>query len=418
MLPHLASRLFGTPLLVHRAKLDVILAVLGERLNIQPPAADLALPQSRPTSAAMPGIAVLPVHGTLVKRTAGLEAGSGLTSYTEIAAMLEAALADPQVSGILLDIDSPGGEASGSFELARTIREATRTKPVWAVANDSAFSAAYAIAAASNRIIVTETGGVGSIGVIALHIDQSVRDANEGYRYTAVTAGNHKNDFSPHEPLTDAAKGELQAEVDRLYGLFVDHVATMRGLGTDAVRSTEAGLFFGGNAITAGLVDAVGTLESALTDFSMFLSSRSRKSPLARAGTRTEATTSDKEFQMQDHEVNPVADANSAAAAVPEMIGVDAAAVLVAEARREVTQSAQAIAELCLIANVPDKAAGFIAAGKTEAEVRHALIEARAVRSEAAAIQSTITPEAGTETTVRPESSPIVGAIKKLIAKE
>ncbi len=271
MLPHLASRLFGTPLLVHRAKLDVILAVLGDRMNIQPPATDLALPGPRNMPTGMLGIAVIPGHGTLVKRTAGLDAASGLTSYTEIAAMLDSALADPQVAGILLDIDSPGGEASGSFELARQVREASAVKPVWAVANDSAYSAAYAIGSAAHRLIVSETGGVGSIGVIALHIDQSVKDANEGYRYTAVTAGTHKNDFSPHQPLTDEAKAELQAEVDRLYGLFVEHVAAMRTLGSDDVRSTQAGLYFGANAIAAGLADAVATFESGLTDFSLFL---------------------------------------------------------------------------------------------------------------------------------------------------
>ena len=411
MLPHLASRLFGAPLLVHRAKLDVILAVLGDRLNIQPPAADMALPGPRTMPSGTPGIAVIPVHGTLVKRTAGLDAASGLTSYTEIAAMLDSALADPQVAGILLDIDSPGGEASGSFELARRVREASAVKPVWAVANDSAYSAAYAIGSAANRLIVSETGGVGSIGVIALHIDQSVKDANDGYRYTAVTAGTHKNDFSPHQPLTDEAKAELQAEVDRLYGLFVDHVASMRTLGTDDVRATEAGLYFGANAIAAGLADAVGTFESALTDFSLFLSSRSRKSPQARAGTRTEAVIPSKEDSMQDNETQ-----------MAEMIGVDQAAVMIAEhvdkTRREVTQSAQAIAELCLIAGAPDKAAEFIAAGKTEAEVRRVLIEAKAARSDATPIQSTINADAGTQEVSRPEASPIVSAVKKLISKE
>ena len=407
MLPHLASRLFGTPLLVHRAKLDVILAVLGDRLNIQPPAADLALPGPRKLPSGTPGIAVIPVHGTLVKRTAGLDAASGLTSYTEITAMLDSALADPQIAGILLDIDSPGGEASGSFELARRVREASAVKPVWAVANDAAYSAAYAIGSAANRLIVSETGGVGSIGVIALHIDQSVKDANEGYRYTAVTAGTHKNDFSPHQPLTDEAKAELQAEVDRLYGLFVEHVATMRTLATDDVRSTEAGLYFGANAIAAGLADAVGTFESALTDFSLFLSSRSRKSPQARAGTRTEAAIPPMEEVMQNDEV-----------VVQEVIGVAEAAVLVAEAKREVTQSAQAIAELCMIANVPEKAAEFIAAGKFEAEVRQALIEAKAARSDATPIASAITPEAGTGVSAHPDASPIVQAVKKLIHKE
>ncbi|WP_019561429.1 S49 family peptidase [Caldimonas manganoxidans] len=404
MLSHLASRIFGMPLLVHRAKLDVILAVLSERLGVCAPQADLALPTPRAAPASPPGIAVIPIHGTLVKRTIGLDAASGLTSYQDIGTMLDAALADPGVTGILLDVDSPGGEASGSFELARRVREAAALKPVWAVANDSAFSAAYAIAASAHRLVVTETGGVGSIGVIALHIDQSVKDANDGYRYTAITAGAHKNDFSPHEPLTDAAKAELQAEVDRLYDLFVGHVAAMRGLSESAVRATEAALYFGPNAVAAGLADAVGTLEATLADFSTYLSSRGRKAPPTRSLTRSGAT------HLQEDEMS--------LEETSEMIGVDQAAVLVAEARREVTQSAQAIAELCLIAGCPDKAAALIAEGKSEAEVRQLLIEAKASQSEAARIHSAILPDAGIEANLRPEASPVVAAVKKLIPKE
>ena len=407
MLPHLAARLFGTPLLVHRAKLDVILAVLGERLNLTAPAADLAIPVPRVTPAQPSGIAVIPIHGTLVKRVLGMEAASGLTSYGGIAQEIDAALADPLVQGILLDIDSPGGEASGSFELARQIRHAATQKPVWAVANDAAYSAAYALAASAQRLIVTETGGVGSIGVIALHIDQSAKDAQEGYRYTAVTAGAHKNDFSPHHPLSDEAKAELQAEVDRLYGLFVEHVTAMRSLNADAVRATEAGLYFGANAITAGLADAVSSFETALADFSLFLSARNHKPPQARERIRTEAVIASKENAMQENETP-----------LTEMIGVDQAAVLVAEARREAVQSAQAIAELCLIAGCHEQAAGFIAAGKSESDVRRVLCEARAARSEVMPIHSTITPEADTEVMHRPELSPVVAAVKKLTTKE
>ena len=242
---YLASRLFGTPLLIHRPKLDVILSVVGQRIGMADalpmPAMDMAVYQRPPAAAAPGGIAVIPIHGSLVKRSLGMEASSGLTSYGEIAAMLDAALADPHVSGILLDIDSPGGEASGSFELARRVREVAAVKPVWAVANDAAYSAAYAIAASAQRLFVTETGGVGSIGVIALHVDQSVKDAKDGYRFTAITAGAHKNDYSPHEPLSDGAKTELQGEVDRLYANFTEHVAAMRGLDLDAVRGSANG---------------------------------------------------------------------------------------------------------------------------------------------------------------------------------
>ena len=161
LLPHLAARLFGAPLLIHRPKLDVILSVLGSRVGLPdlsvptgfaPPDRNAAQSES---SAGQSGIAVIPIYGTLVRRTQGLEAQSGLTSYAGITQSLETALADPSVAAILLDIDSPGGESSGVFDLADRIRAATAIKPVWAVANDMAFSAAYALGSAASRLIVS-----------------------------------------------------------------------------------------------------------------------------------------------------------------------------------------------------------------------------------------------------------------------
>jgi capsid assembly protease len=411
---YLASRLFGTPLLIHRPKLDVILSVVGQRIGMADvpatPMMDMAVFQRPPLAAAPEGIAVIPIHGSLVKRSLGMEAASGLTSYGEIAAMLDAALADPQVSGILLDIDSPGGEASGSFELARRVREVAAQKAVWAVANDAAYSAAYAIAASAQRLFVTETGGVGSIGVIALHVDQSVKDAKEGYHFTAITAGAHKNDYSPHEPLSDAAKTELQGEVDRLYSIFTEHVAAMRGLDLAAVRATEAGLYFGTNAVAQGLADGVQTLEATLSQFHQFLNARNHSPSQVRGVIRAETALPHKELCMPDSQdilQNPVADT----------IDLAEAEKLVAQAKREVTQTAQAIAELCLLAGCPDRAAEFIAAGKSQADVRRVLIDARAAQSDAADIRSTITVDAGTQSLDRPETSPIVAAVKKLTAQ-
>jgi len=290
-LPHLASRLYGTPLLLARAKLDVILSVLGERVNW--PESDLAAPlvSKRPTIDAPVGIAVIPVVGSLVRRTVGLDPASGFTSYAEIAGMVDAAIADPSVEGIVLDIDSPGGEAGGVFELGERIRAADGVKPVWAIASDTAFSAAYAIGCAASRLLVSRTGGVGSIGVIAMHVDQTARDAQQGYRYTPITAGDHKNDFSPHEKLGPEAHARLQAEVDRLYAMFVDHVAAMRRLDADAVRATEAGIYFGMDAVTAGLADAVGSLDAVLAEFSSFLVARRARGHTMSDSSRLSAVT-------------------------------------------------------------------------------------------------------------------------------
>ena len=417
MLPHLASRLFGTPLLIHPPKLDVILSVVGPRMSLATvsdmPPMDMAAFQ-RPARTATPeGIAVIPIHGSLVKRALGMDAASGLTSYSEIASMLDAALADPQVRGILLDIDSPGGEASGSFELSRRVREVAAVKPVWAVANDAAYSAAYALAASAQRLFVTETGGVGSIGVIALHVDQSVKDAKDGYRFTAITAGAHKNDYSPHEPLSDTARTELQGEVDRLYTLFTDHVAAMRGLDIGAVRATEAGLFFGNQAVAQGLADGVQTLDTTLTEFHQFIHARNHSPSQVRGVIRAEAAPFKKAMTMnEEQKVVETLDAMSTDEAAAQV------AQAVAEAKRDVTQTAQAIAELCLLAGCPGRAAEFIAAGHSQAEVRRVLIDARAAQSDATDIRSTIPVNAGTPSMDRPEHSPIVAAVKKLTGKE
>src|SRR5688572_13557881 len=149
-LPHLAARVFNTPLLIQRAKLEVILGVLAPKFELQTlPPPQMGPPMPAPTLANEQGIYVLPIHGTLVQRAVGLDALSGLTSYVSIARRLDAALADDSVRGIVLEIDSPGGEAAGVFDLADKIRAASAVKPIWAVANDAAFSAAYALASAT-----------------------------------------------------------------------------------------------------------------------------------------------------------------------------------------------------------------------------------------------------------------------------
>ena len=475
MLPHLACRVFGTPLLIARAKLDVILSVLLPRMARDSSDANSTSQSARIGTASTidltaldsvrSGIAVIPIYGSLVKRTLGLQVESGLTSYAAIADQIDAAVADPLVSGIVLDIDSPGGEAAGVFELSRRIRAASQQKPIWAVANDAAFSAAYAIAASAERLFITETAGVGSIGVIALHVDQSARDATDGLRYTAITAGEHKNDFSPHEPLSVQAHASLQAEVDRLYAIFTDQVAQMRGIKPQAVRSTQAALFFGEDAVKAGLADSVLSLEAAVSEMKNQKRTSRLRSPslsvlagtaLARASPQSacDATPnqllSTKETSMPQENpapiVHPVAEANTASVAVapvpPSSVAVvqdapgpatDPAALahLISEARKDgaqaatqhLQQSVQAIAEMCLIAGCPDRAAQFIAAGKTEAEVRRSLIEARAASSDALEIQSTLPAATGTGTgstspAASPQSSPIVAAVKKLNSKE
>jgi signal peptide peptidase SppA len=401
LLPHLAARLFGVPLAIHRPKLDVILAVLGPRVGLSDLAAAPGYtPPTRAMSGSPPGVAVIPIHGTLVRRTVGLEAESGLTSYAGLAAQLDAAIGNPEVSAILLDIDSPGGESGGVFDLADRIRAACQIKPVWAVANDMAFSAAYALASAASRVYVSRTGGVGSIGVIAMHVDQSEKDAQDGVHYTAVFAGDRKNDLNPHEPISSEAHAFLKAEVNRIYGLFVETVARHRGIETSAVRDTEAGLFFGQAAVAMGLADAVGTFDDALAQLLASLSPN--PTPVAVAARAGFFSNHPKESLMNDR-TDPAALDRPLADPAGSPPQSPTATLTVADAVE--------IAQTCQLAGRADLIAGFLEANTAPATVRSQLLSAKAEASPE--IVSRIAPDAS-----RPApANPLLEAARNLAAQ-
>ena len=463
-MPYLASRVFGTPLLIHPRKLEVILSVVGPRMGMVVPETSAQLAQTPPpdrvmrTDLQVPNIAVISILGTLVRRTGAMDAASGLTSYASISAQINAAINDPSVDAVLLDIDSPGGEAGGAFDLADEIVSARSTKPIWAVANDDAFSAAYAIACSAERIYLTRTGGVGSIGVIALHVDQTQRDALDGYRYTAIYAGDRKNDLSPHLPLSNEASTALQTEVDRLYEMFVSTVATNRGLVAQAVRDTQAGLFYAGDAIEAGFADAIGTADDALRALAMEV--QQRKSAIARsfgsgremevslpdpvlskeklmsqtsppassASTEADATTSTVVVPVDVNPQEPHQEAESPAGAdapkdeVTEVVQPAVAAAAAAASAtaashdiRKASANVLAVAEMCLLAGKSDMTLSALERGLSVEQVRNELLAAKA--SDSPEISSHILPQAGTQTTTKPEQSPVVIAAQQRAQK-
>ncbi|WP_330167802.1 S49 family peptidase [Bartonella grahamii] len=272
-MPFLASRLFGVPLMLASTKLDIILNALAPRLFAGEKFPLKAFAQGdtealRPpeTYVVQNNIAILPVHGTLVRRGAWLGALSGLTSYEGLRASFREAIAQPDVRAVLLDIDSGGGEAGGVFDLVEEFQTLSKQygKPIWAHANEFACSAAYAIACAASQIWVARTGVVGSIGVVCAHLDQSRADEKHGHKWTFVFEGDHKVHGNPHEPLADTAQIKMQADCALLYEMFVDLVAQNRPLNADAIRDTKAETFIGSQAIKLGLADAQGTLAQAL----------------------------------------------------------------------------------------------------------------------------------------------------------
>lgn len=329
------------------------------------------------------------------------------------------------------------------------------------MANDDAFSAAYAIACSAERIYLTRTGGVGSIGVIALHVDQTQRDALDGYRYTAIYAGDRKNDLSPHLPLSNEASTALQREVDRLYEMFVSTVATNRGLDAQAVRDTQAGLFYAGDAIEAGFADAIGTADDALRALAMEV--QQRKSAIARSfgsGREMEVSVPDpvlskeklmsqtsppastastqavpatstvvapedanpqEPHQVSHQEIALPAGAGEPTQETPEVEPSDAAASASASAAaashdiRKASANVLAVAEMCLLAGKSDMTFSALERGLSVEQVRHELLAAKA--AESPEISSRILPQAGTQTTVKPEQSPVVLAAQQRAQK-
>jgi signal peptide peptidase SppA len=396
--------------MIHPPKLEVIIKALGPRLGIDP---DAVLARRVPMGATatlmarysdtgderdyavLDGVAVVPVQGTLLKKESFLSAWSGATSYEQIQRQVAQAVDDASVRAILLDVDSPGGETTGCFELADYIYSIRGVKPVYAAANDIALSAAYAIASSASRVFVTRTGAVGSIGVYALHVDQSGFDKDIGAKYTFIFAGDKKVDGNPHEPLSESARSDIQAEVDREYAIFVETVARNRKAATKAIVGTQAGLLWAENALPL-LADEVGTIDDALAALAKVAGART-KSFAATAANPTTGESMNEEMQAlaAKKECDEKADDKKSKKAAAPLISAEPLKAMRAEA------DIQAIAALCKVAGCPEKAAEFLMQKNSRgeymsvAEVSEALTSSRVAESEKHMISSHVNPNAG-----------------------
>lgn len=281
---HILQAVYETPWAILPDRLQTILAILQERaggyvpsaaevrerLQVRhsdgdhpAPEAAASSPQSRSTGA----VAVIPVIGIITQRGGmDMETSEPLFSAAKLASAVQALVADENVSAIVLDVDSPGGSVFGVQEATDAIFKARGTKPIVAVANSLAASAAYWIASAADELVVTPSGLVGSIGVIAAHEDLSERLAQLGVKITLITAGQYKAEGHPAMPLDAEAQAEMQRRVDKYYSAFVSGVARNRGTGVDDVRDNYGqGRVFGAKeAVTLGMADRVGTLQETI----------------------------------------------------------------------------------------------------------------------------------------------------------
>ncbi|QRO34134.1 S49 family peptidase [Chromobacterium violaceum] len=266
--PQLFGQLYNTPLMLLPDKADELHSVMSAVLfggGIRAAQGDDNSPrQQRPYRIVGNGVALIPVMGPMVQRGGWIDAMCGIASYDQVASLVAAAMADGDVRAVLLEVDSPGGSVAGLFTLVDRLQAWGEQKPIWTYANEAAFSAAYAVASATEKIYLPSTAMVGSIGVIAMHVDQSKRDLAQGYSYTPIFAGAKKAAGNSHAPLDDATRADMQREIDRLYGKFADHVAAGRSLDRQAVAATEAGLLNADDAVAGGFADGIASIEDVI----------------------------------------------------------------------------------------------------------------------------------------------------------
>lgn len=248
--------------------LESLLAIAARENDVSPEALDAYASKTLANAQqarVRDGVAVLDAVGPLFKRANIFTAISGATSYTIMRADLQAALDDPKVKAIVLNIDSPGGEASGTAELAQAIYDARGTKPIVAYVGGNGASAAYWIASAADRVVVSSTAVLGSIGVQVAYRESEPKAGEKVYRFVSSQSPNKNPELG-----TEAATSQIQQTIDAMASVFVADVARNRGVATETVLSDfgKGGIFVGQMAVEAGLADSIGTFEAVLAELS------------------------------------------------------------------------------------------------------------------------------------------------------
>lgn len=289
--PHIASRVLNQPILLEPSYAKTFFSALSGRLGItqltdaggqvligeklQMEASSFT--RSRDSDRAyhvIDGVAVLPVSGTLVHKYGHLQPYSGMTGYDGILVRCRQALSDPEVKGILLDCNTPGGEVSGCFDAAHSLRlMCAGVKPLWALADDMFCSAGMAIASAAERRLITQTAIVGSVGVVMAHASYQEQLEDEGVKVTLIHSGSAKVMGNPYADLSTEDLATFQSRTDALRTEFAQLVATHSNLTLEAIMATEAATYRGKDAVEIGFADEVVNGNEAVAIFAEHLSS-------------------------------------------------------------------------------------------------------------------------------------------------
>lgn len=213
------------------------------------------------------GVATVNIEGSLIDGEAGWMRIFGVLGYDDINNALVDAATDPEVKQILMHINSGGGQVNGVMDLSNTIKQIGKVKPIDTHSTNMMASAAYWLGVNGRHISADQTTVVGSIGVLTVHAEMSKQLAQDGINVTVMRSGEFKALSNKYEPLTDAAKAEIQGRLDDIYGMFIAHVADARGLSVAAAdkQMGQGKEFLGKRALAAGLIDKVSNYDKVIS---------------------------------------------------------------------------------------------------------------------------------------------------------
>lgn len=263
----IAQRFTG-PLLMEPLQAEAFMASLAQA---DEPGAFERWQQTRPDPAVpqvINGVALVSVAGALASGVSDRARYRGVTGYEDIVAQVRAAMEMPEVHSIVLEVNSPGGEAAGAYECCDALARLQGPKPIIGLGTGIAASAGYMLLSQADRVLMTRAASIGSVGVILTVVGLSKAFEAAGIEVKVLHRGARKADGHPFKALDEATEANLLSRIETFYSMFVTHVAERRGLDEAAVRGQESRLFVGPQVLNTGLVDGVTTLPELLLELS------------------------------------------------------------------------------------------------------------------------------------------------------
>lgn len=244
-------------------KLETIISIASRENDIEAVQAKLGEPlRNTRTVEVREGVAIIPVEGPIFPKANLFTQISGATSIDILARDFNEALENPEIKGIILNFDTPGGAVAGVNELNDMIFEARGMKPIVSYVNDIGASAGFWLASAADEVVINDTAEVGSVGVVA-----ALRISDDKDEIEIVSS---QSPLKRADARSDEGRAAIQSRIDQIADVFITRLARNFNIDKDTVLSDfgRGDMLVGANAVASGMAHRLGNLESLIAGLS------------------------------------------------------------------------------------------------------------------------------------------------------